>query len=178
MRGELGYTPSGLAGSAVPVPVRGLPDVTAIAAGFEYTCAVTSAGAVLCWGQNDLGELGNNDSSIPYTPTPAPVEGLSGVTVLSTGATGACAITDAGGAQCWGENSFGQLGIGSDAGPSFVPVPVSGLSSGVQAISTSGKDACAIVSGGALKCWGLNASGELGDHSYNSSDVPGDVLEP
>jgi alpha-tubulin suppressor-like RCC1 family protein len=175
--GNYNYT-TPYSNSAVPVPVGGLADVTAIAAGFDYTCAVTSAGAVLCWGDNSYGELGNNDSTIRNNPTPAPVVGLAGVTVLSTGTDSACALTDAGAVQCWGDNGFGQLGIGSDASSSFVPVQVSGLSSGVQAISTSGVNACAIVSGGNIKCWGLNSSGVLGNGSRDSSNAPVHVVEP
>ncbi len=80
-----------------------------------------------------------------------------------------CAVVS-GAAWCWGYNANGQLGNGSTT-QSLVPAPVSGLSSGVAAITTSGSHSCAVVNGGAW-CWGKNADGQLGDGTNVQQLVP------
>jgi alpha-tubulin suppressor-like RCC1 family protein len=168
-----------------PVDVRGLTSgVTQISAGGSHTCALTSAGGVECWGANAGGELGDGTSIGPEkcgyyeeacSSTPVDVSGLtSGVTQIGAGVGDACALTSSGGVKCWGENGSGQLGDGTNTGPeqckpggehacSKTPVDVSGLTSGVMAVSTGGGDACALTSAGGVECWGGNAGGELGD---------------
>ncbi len=80
-----------------------------------------------------------------------------------------CAVVS-GAAYCWGYNASGQVGNNS-LSPAFTPTPVSGLASGVSAISVGGKHACAVVNGGA-RCWGFNGTGQLGNNSTETSLVP------
>ncbi len=168
--------------SLVPVAVSGLSSgVSAIATGTSHSCALTSAGAVSCWGLNTSGQLGNNSttsSSVPVpVPVPVAVSGLSsGVSAIATGANDSCAVTSAGAAVCWGSNNAGQLGNNSTTNSS-VPVAVSGLSSGVTAIAGGSSHSCALTSAGAVMCWGLNSSGQLGDNSFANSLVPLAVSE-
>jgi alpha-tubulin suppressor-like RCC1 family protein len=162
-----------------PVAVSGLSSgVAAIAAGTNETCAVTAAGGVLCWGENAQGALG--DGSAMDSAVPVAVSGLSsGVAAVGVGTSYACALTTGGAVLCWGDNTYGQLGIGSTLSNSAVPVAVSGLSSGVAAISTAPAHACALTTAGAILCWGNNDVGQLGTGMTGpSSLVPVGVVEP
>jgi hypothetical protein len=146
--------------------------VTAIAAGGQHTCALVNGG-VKCWGTNGSGQLG--DSSNTQRLIPVDVTGLtSGVTAISAGAAHTCALTTGGGLKCWGFNSNGQLGDNSNSNRN-VPVDVVGLTSGVTSVAAGYFHTCAVASGGAVKCWGDNFVGELGNNSSDESHVPVDV---
>ncbi len=154
--------------SNVPVDVAGLTSgVVDISLGLYSTCAVTTSGAVKCWGATG-GPVGFN--------TPVDMPGLSsGVASVSAGGSHACAVTTAGGAKCWGQNSAGGLGDGTTTDRT-VPVDVVGLTSGVASISAGNMYTCALTTGGGVKCWGQNYQGELGDGSTDASPVPVDVV--
>jgi uncharacterized repeat protein (TIGR02543 family) len=156
--------------SAVPVAVSGLASgVSAIAAGGAHSCALLSAGTVSCWGYNVAGQLGNNSTVTSLIPVPVSV--LASVAAITAGDQHSCALSAAGAMVCWGLNSSGQLGNNSLV-TSPVPVGVSGLASGVAVIAAGTVDSCAITSGGALSCWGANASGQLGDAGTAAALVP------
>ena len=142
-------------GSNTPVDVKGLMSgVRAIAEGSGHGCALTSRGAVRCWGWNNLGQLGNGAATY-QSNVPVDVKGLgSSVTAIAAGWTHTCALTSAGGVKCWGSNGTGQLGTGSVT-PSRTPVDVRGLASGVRAIAAGGGQTCALTTVGGVKCWGL-----------------------
>jgi alpha-tubulin suppressor-like RCC1 family protein len=178
-RGQLGDGNLGI-NSDTPVDVVGMASgIAAIAGGLHHTCALTQAGGVKCWGWNTNGQLGDNN---PGTNSDIPVDvvGLaSGVAAITGGRSHACALTEAGGVKCWGWNIFGQLGDGNSGTDSNIPTDVTGLDSGVAAI-TAGAGAshtCALLDTGAVKCWGYNLHGELGDNNAGTdSDVPVDVV--
>jgi alpha-tubulin suppressor-like RCC1 family protein len=168
---ELGNSdPSVVLGSSTPVPVMGVTGATAISAGEVFACALVSGGAVECWGANGEGQLGTG-STAPVD-FPAAVPGITGATAVAAGSAHACAIVAGGSVKCWGDNTAGELGIGNDTGPdqcgpsmtpcAATPVTVSGLT-GATAIAAGQNFTCAIVSGGSVKCWGDNGSGELGN---------------
>ncbi len=110
-----------------PVPVSGLSaGATAIAAGQVHTCALEADG-VHCWGHNMRGELGNNSFDDSHVPFVVPV-GLitSGIVSLAAGGEHTCVLTSAARVQCWGSNTNGELGNGSN-NDSNVAVQVVGL---------------------------------------------------
>jgi alpha-tubulin suppressor-like RCC1 family protein len=165
---QLGNNSSGN-NSSTPVPVTNLTSgVVAIGAGNSHTCAVTSAGAVMCWGSDSSGQLGDgtmNDTGVPVAVSTI----TSGATALALGTDFTCALV-AGAVQCWGIGASGQLGNGQ-ASPSVVPVPVTGLTSGVTSIAAGDSHVCAVVNS-AVQCWGSDSHGQLGDGTNNNSNVP------
>ena len=84
-------------------------------------------------------------------------------------------MTNAGGAKCWGANGVGQLGNGDTVDHSQ-PTDVNGLSSGVIQIATGSSHACALMTGGGLKCWGHNSYGQLGNGLMVNSSLPVDAV--
>ncbi len=161
---------------STPVAVSGLlSGVQAISAGGGHTCALTNAGGVKCWGDNEYGQLG--DGTTVNRSLPVSVSGLaSGVQAIATGGYNSCALLASGGLQCWGPNNYGQLGTGTASEPRPKPTAVSGLSGGIRAIVVGDAHACALLSGGGVKCWGNNQYGQLGDGT--TTDRPSPVAVP
>lgn len=171
-RGQLGNGTTDA--SRVPVDVIGLTSgVSQISVGsgmFSHTCAVTSAGAALCWGANGDAELGDGSDYDSFEPIG--VYALnSGVASIDVGNSHTCAVTTAGAAKCWGYNAYGQIGDGTDF-QAWVPTAVTGLSSGVRRISAGMDRTCAVTTAGATRCWGYNGDGELGNGTTTNSKVP------
>ena len=155
--------------SAIPVNVcadaacsSALSNVASIAAGGLHSCAVLDDGTVVCWGNNEDGQLGNGLTE--GTTTPVAVSDLTDIAAVSLGTSSSCALTSAGALFCWGSNVEGQ--IGDDRACSMrcpLPQPVSGLGSGVAQISVGGLHACGLTDAGAVLCWGFNFDGQVGD---------------
>ena len=164
-RGRLGNDTNG----DIPYDVDGLSSgVIAIAAGGQHTCAVTASGAVKCWGWNHYGQLGIGDDDSGSNPVPLDVPDLdAGITAIATGYMHTCALTSQGGVKCWGSNREGQVGNGADS-QFDAPVDVQGLDSGVVAISAGLYHTCAVRQGGAAQCWGNNTDGQVGDGDSNT----------
>jgi hypothetical protein len=160
--------------SHTPVDVLGLTSgVAAIAVGYEHACALTAAGGVKCWGQNEHGALG--DDSFTDRHAPVDVSGLTGgVAAVASRGNFTCVVTTGGGAKCWGYNHYGNLGNGLSGGDIGSPVDVSGLTTGVAGISTGYYHACALTTAGGVKCWGYDGYGQLGANT-GDSPVPIDV---
>jgi alpha-tubulin suppressor-like RCC1 family protein len=156
-----------------PVDVSGLTSgVTAISAGHLHTCALLDTGAVRCWGANNRGELGSaaGDKNAPF-----PVTGLSsGVIAISGGENRSCAVLNTGRAKCWGWNDLGGVGNGLTGDDPQTPVDVLNVSSAV-AISTGGEHTCVLLSTGAVKCFGRNDAGQVGDGTNTARFTAVDV---
>ncbi len=152
----------------------GVGTPVSVGAGWQFSCALTSAGAVACWGSNAHGQLG--DGSGKDSAVPVLVAGLSsGAVALSVGYAHACAVVGsdggAGGGSvvCWGANESGELGDGTSTDRG-APVSVPGLGT-VTAVAAGGAHSCAVV-GGAVSCWGSNAEGQLAASGASSSPTP------
>ncbi len=148
-----------------PVAVAGLTDAVEISAGGAHTCARRASGAVVCWGNNDNGRLG--DGTTTMRPRPVAVSGLTDAVEISAGTAHTCARRRSGAVVCWGSNDHGQLGsdprarAGCERGCSLMPTLVSGLSDAVQIVSGMGHT-CARRGSGAVVCWGQDEPVEPG----------------
>ena len=170
LMGQLGDGGTALA-VRTPVEAAGLASgVATITAGTAHTCAVTTGGGAQCWGSNNSGRLG--DGTTTDRTTPVDVIGLeSGVAGIAGGGYHTCAVTSGGGAKCWGNGGYGQLGDGATT-RSSIPRRIAGLTGSMVAVSTGSSHACALSEYGGVFCWGANAEGQLGNGSTNSSGVP------
>jgi alpha-tubulin suppressor-like RCC1 family protein/pimeloyl-ACP methyl ester carboxylesterase len=138
-----------------------LSNIVALATGDSHSCALSGSGGVKCWGAGYGGQLGNGEAD--HSLVPVDVIGLTnGVTAIAAGGSHTCALTVSGGVKCWGNNSSGELGDGTTTDRD-TPVDVVGLNSGVAAITAGYSHTCALTDAGAVKCWGFNGGGGVGD---------------
>ncbi len=152
-----------------PSPVTTPAGVTwaAIDAGSTSTCAVTTAGAVYCWGYVNGGLV-----AAPSVVT------ASGGTVwrsVSIGSNHTCALSAAGAISCWGSDISGALGNGALSGTRTSPTPVA-APAGVTwvSVSSGGNFSCAVSTTGVGYCWGADSLGQLG----NGATVVADQQAP
>jgi len=155
--------------SSTPVAVSGLSSVSAVSGGGAHTCAVRSDGTVWCWGENDFGQLGNGTTTTATTPVQ--VSGIAGAVGVATGWRHTCALVGSGTVHCWGQNQFGQLGNGTVTNRT-TPVQVSGITGAVGVTAGWWHHSCALLGGGAVRCWGANDWGQFGNATRTSSSTP------
>jgi alpha-tubulin suppressor-like RCC1 family protein len=149
-----------------PALVSGCTFQQIAAGGFNigHTCGLTATGQTYCWGDNETGQLGVGSADVLPHPTPLAVS--TGVTFASiTAGLGrhSCGRTALGTAYCWGQNSFGALGNGTQKG-SAIPVEVAGTRTFSQLIAGGFiGHTCAFTGTGDAYCWGENETGQVGD---------------
>jgi len=173
-----------------------------VSIGYLHTCAILDDASLSCWGDNAIGQLGTGDTTDRTTPTAISIGSgqhmdlperdidgdgtlnifdthMKSYAITDAGASHTCAILDDDSLYCWGRNSEGQLGDGTNTQRS-APVAVS-LPSGRTAISVSagnGLHTCAILDDASAYCWGYNNKGQLGDGTTTSSSTPVAVSLP
>ncbi len=172
-------------GDVDPVDLGAGRTATAITAGGGHTCALLDNGAVLCWGEASVGQLGYGDQErigddeSPDTAGPVDLGDGRTASAVSAGAFHTCALLDNGAVRCWGFGTFGQLGYGSDetvgdepgeTPGSFGPVQL-GSERTATAITAGGSHTCALLDDETVRCWGDGTTGALG---YGGRDVVGD----
>lgn len=129
-----------------------------IAAGYYHSCVVLTTGVVRCWGLNNSYQLGTGDQVQHTSPITASV--LSGsVAEVATGLGHTCVLMQAGGVECWGENSQGQLGNGGWSSLYQTPQPTQGLNTGVVKVFARFQSSCALLITGSMRCWGTSPLG-------------------
>jgi alpha-tubulin suppressor-like RCC1 family protein len=183
--GQLGNGTTTPSTTPVLVGGGGLRFATISAGADLSACGVTTTGAGYCWGANDAGQLGapstqttqicsSGAAAKPCSTTPIAVSGGLNFATVSAGGEFSCGIAGSGGAYCWGDNTFGQLGNGTTT-PSAAPLPVTGGLSFAQ-LSTGQDNVCGVNTSGAAYCWGNNNSdgggGQLGNGTTTNSATP------
>jgi alpha-tubulin suppressor-like RCC1 family protein len=170
-RGDEGQLGNGTrTDSNVPVRVANLNCVTAIAVGGNQGLALRTDGSAWAWGGNSRGQLG--DGTGANSDTPVAVNGLgAGVVAIAAGDQNSLALKSDGSVWAWGRNDRGQLGNGT-SNDSEVPVPVSGLASGVIQIADGGDFSLALRTDGSVWGWGNNFSGQLGNATPETLNTP------
>jgi alpha-tubulin suppressor-like RCC1 family protein len=183
--------------SSKPVEVKGLTGatITAVSAGYQFSLALTSAGAVKAWGDHEFGQLGNGETrpeckslECPkeFKTEPVAVHGeggtgeLTGVGKIAAGGFHALALMNntEKTVKAWGANEMGQLGSGETKANNPNPVavkeasPGTGPLTGVSAIAGGFTHSLALLSNGKVDAWGDNQSGELGNGTTTNSNVP------
>ncbi len=162
-----------------------LTGITAIAAGEYNGYALRNDGTVWAWGNNDNGELGNNnatgDSGSPVQVLgPGGVGFLTGITAIAAPDDGshALALRNDGTVWAWGNNGDGELGDGTSTSRS-TPVQVvsagdSGFLTGVKGIAAGTYHSLALMTDGSVYAWGYNGYGQLGnnDNTFSNSYKP------
>lgn len=168
--GALGGGPNVALGNFYgPILVSGGHSFGSLQPGQLHTCGIESSGQLSCWGRNVEGQLGTGTTAGPETCgstacASAPIAVVTGgqFRSLSLGFRHTCGVDGAGQIHCWGDNSFGQLGIGFAGDGTSAPTAVA--NDGVEYVSvTAGQyHTCALSVGGEIYCWGQNAHGESG----------------
>jgi alpha-tubulin suppressor-like RCC1 family protein len=171
-------------GRLAPVSVVGGLSFTEASAGNYHTCGIVSGGALYCWGGNAGGRLGTTAAPescaslvVSCNTQPVAVSGGLLFAEVAAGATHTCGITTRGAAYCWGDNTFGQLGIGRPGDLSAPEAVLGGLV--FRTISAGAGHTCGVTEAGEVYCWGSNVWGQLGDGTAPEVGVAGTpILSP
>jgi alpha-tubulin suppressor-like RCC1 family protein len=162
-----------------PQKVIGLaPGIFQLAAGRQHTCALHSDRHISCWGNNQVGQLGNG-SSDAASPVPVALDSAVAFDKVVAGADHGCALTASDAVMCWGSNYDGQLGEG-DLVPEYSASPVAVQNSAGASQLVAGQfHTCLLVSDqiglGIVKCWGNDSAGQLGNGPATTAPMPAPV---
>src|SRR5690554_1105447 len=144
-----------------------------LSSGKGFSCAHLLDDSVACWGNNSQGQLGDDGTNIS-SQTPVAVVGLTQIQALSAGVDHSCAITQGNELWCWGNNTYGQLGNGSNTS-SNQPIQLSGFTA--KSISLGEQFSCAIDTSNNSWCWGINQHGQLGNNHIDTQFSPVNVSD-
>lgn len=162
--------------------------ITSLSDGAAHTCATSASGALACWGNGDVYQIGQGTGNtlINNVPTAVLLNGTSlkpsiyyfngqGVTQLSSsGGTNACTVDSIGAVRCWGTATNGATGNGTDGTPGYsfvqaVPILVTGVLATKIAtkVAVGSTENCALTTEKRVYCWGRFPGDTAG--SFNSS---------
>ena len=169
-------------GSNALVDVVGLDGpVASINSASETTCAVMKSGVLKCWGYVGFGKAGDGtwdggNPNAPFWAAPTPIPGMTSIASVAGTYKTICAANTSGGVKCWGSSERGTLGNSQNWG-SNTPVQVTGLTSGVIALTGGNEHYCALLDTNNVKCWGRNSEGQLGIGSAGGpTNIPTSVV--
>jgi alpha-tubulin suppressor-like RCC1 family protein len=142
--------------------------MVSVSAGGEHSCGLTSAGVAYCWGNNDLGRLGDG-TTLARTSAVAVVGGHK-FKAISAGYRHTVGLTTSGKLYTWGGNGDGQLGDGTTTSRS-TPTLVSEEMT-FSMVSAGFLHTVALTTAGAAYAWGYNSDGQVGDNTSTERLVP------
>ncbi len=188
--GELGTGDTVRRRVPVIIPMTGALEgrrIVRIAAGASFSLALCDDGTLATWGYNAQGQLGNGstvNSSLPVAVNRSGALLGKNVVKIACGYNHALAHCDDGSLAAWGNNGWGQLGIGQPNSSGFssvnslpVLVNMTGINGEKTATAVSGSrlGTLARLSDGRFLAWGINGSGQLGDGSKIDRSLPVEV---
>jgi alpha-tubulin suppressor-like RCC1 family protein len=138
-----------------------------VSAGERHTCGLSSAGAIWCWGDNFLGQLGNGTNTSANTPQRMGT--ASDWISLETGPLHTCGLRVNGTAWCWGWNNAGELGNGTIT-TATTPQQVRSASDWIS-LAVGGAHTCGLRANGTAWCWGRDLEGQLGDDNNGVANI-------
>lgn len=161
--GQLGTSKVVVGGYALAAVKVELPvsNVVSVEAGGAHACAITSVGALYCWGANASGQIGKG--SVSTAELPLKVGVVPNAKVVSAGGAHTCAVNVRGKLYCWGANSYGQIGVGKTATQlkqQEAPTQVNIGTSPVRDVSAGSSHVCAVTQDKSVYCWGYNVNNE------------------
>ena len=145
---------------SIPTLVTGIDDATDLAVGRSSACVLHEGGTASCWGEDDFGQLGHGEF-VGSSAVPVDVVGVTNATEISAGSATFCVRRSNSTVACWGNNQGKQIVDDGDISSIPTPTPVANLV-GVAHVAVGGLHACVVSASGAPRCWGFNASGQLG----------------
>ncbi|MGN0608594.1 MAG: hypothetical protein ACI4J6_05275, partial [Oscillospiraceae bacterium] len=149
-------------------PVKIMSNVSQVSLGFNHSACITTNGDLYTWGYNGSGRLGDG-TSLYLTPSKSsPQKIMSNVAQVSLGWEHSACITTSGDLYTWGDNSYNQIGDGTND-KWFSPLKI--MSNVVQ-ISVGNYHSACITADGELYMWGRNGYGQLGNGATTSYHIP------
>ena len=166
----------------------GTVNIVAVACGNTHTIALDSTGNVYAWGNNDYGEVGNNNmgnnSKIPINISSPGFGSIVGknIVAIACGTMHTIALDSNGNVHAWGWNANGDLGNNKSTGStpgyqSSIPINISSPGFGtlvgktIVAIACGNEHTIALDSNGNVHSWGWNNSGQLGNNIYGTNSL-------
>lgn len=133
-----------------------------------HNCALQGTD-LKCWGYDGESNLGGIGTQyVPFTFA-------TGVSQFALGDWHTCYVTTAGALKCIGYNDSGQVGSGTASRSLAVLTTPPGMSTGVLSVAAGTQHTCALLTDRTVKCWGRNASGQLGDGTTTNRLAPTNV---
>jgi alpha-tubulin suppressor-like RCC1 family protein len=158
--GQLGDD-ANLVNKSTAVPVSGISNAVAIAAGGYHSLVLLSNGTVKAWGRDNVGQLGD-DANLVDRPTAVIVPGINNAVAIAAGWDHSLALLSDGTIKSWGRDNYGQLGDDANLVNQPTAVIVPGINNAV-AIAAGLAYSLALLSDGTIKSWGYDIYGQLGD---------------
>ena len=153
--------------------VGGFTDWVQVSAGGVNTAGIRSNGQLWTWGRNNLGQLGNGNTTTQNSPVSV-VGGFTDWVQVSISSIGA-GIRSNGQLWTWGRNTYGSLGDGTTTNRSSPVSVLGGFTDWIQ-VSSGGLHVAAIRANGTAWAWGNNGDKRLGDNTYDNRSSPISVL--